>query len=147
MTKQEAYEFLINKKLYTNGNNEQILDKLNFVGFTYSVPHGRKYFLTPPFFFIHENNTITHSSDVQFFKKHEYEEISELDVLNIKINPSYRPFKDSDECFKEMSKHTLFGWVKDAGEYADLNKYLLITQITNGGVFSNGLVTNFSNSI
>lgn len=27
------------------------------------------------------------------------------------INSSYRPFKDSNECFEEMSKHTPFGWV------------------------------------
>lgn len=142
MTKREAFKFLIDKKLYTNGNNEQILDKLFSVGFTYAMPHSGKYYLNPPFFFIHTDNTITYSSDVQFFKKHEYEEISELDILNININ-SYRPFKNSEECFKEMSKHTPVGWVKDAGKYADLNMYTLFTHITDEGLFSNGIVTNF----
>lgn len=65
------------------------------------MPHSEKYYLKAPFFFIHADNTITNSSDVQFFKKHEYEEISEFDVSNMDINSSYRPFKDSNECFED----------------------------------------------
>ena len=30
----------------------------------------------------------------------------------IKPEPTYRPFKDAEECFKEMLKHKPFGWVK-----------------------------------
>lgn len=141
MTKKEAFKFLINKKLYTNGNNEQILDKLFSVGFTYAMPYSKEYYLKAPFFFIRADNTITHSSDVQFFKKHEYEEISEFDVLNIEINSNYRPFKDSEECFKEMSKHTMFGWVKEAEECP--NEYTLVTQITSEGLISSGLFISF----
>lgn len=31
----------------------------------------------------------------------------------IKPEPKYRPFKDAEECWAEMSKHSPFGWVKD----------------------------------
>lgn len=30
----------------------------------------------------------------------------------IKPEPTYRPFKDKEECWKEMQKHKPFGWVK-----------------------------------
>ena len=30
----------------------------------------------------------------------------------IKSEPTYRPFKDSEECWAEMQKHHPFGWVK-----------------------------------
>ena len=30
----------------------------------------------------------------------------------IKPKPTYRPFKDAEECWKEMEKHKPFGWVK-----------------------------------
>ena len=32
--------------------------------------------------------------------------------FRIKPEPTYRPFKDSDECWQEMLKHQPFGWVK-----------------------------------
>ena len=31
----------------------------------------------------------------------------------IKKEPTYRPFKDKEECWAEMKKHQPFGWVKD----------------------------------
>lgn len=30
----------------------------------------------------------------------------------VKPKPTYRPFKDKEECWKEMNKHHPFGWVK-----------------------------------
>ena len=30
----------------------------------------------------------------------------------IKPDPTYRPFKDAEECWKEMQKHHPIGWVK-----------------------------------
>lgn len=32
--------------------------------------------------------------------------------IRIKPEPTYRPFKNADECWKEMQKHQPFGWVK-----------------------------------
>lgn len=51
-----------------------------------------------------------------------------LDVINpnfdmspscyrIKPEPKYRPFKNAEECRKEMQKHQPFGWVKVQGQY------------------------------
>lgn len=31
----------------------------------------------------------------------------------IKPEPKYRPFKDAEECWKEMQKHHPFGWIKN----------------------------------
>ena len=31
----------------------------------------------------------------------------------IKPEPTYRPFKDKEECWAEMQKHQPFGWVKE----------------------------------
>ena len=33
--------------------------------------------------------------------------------FRIKQEPTYRPFKDAEECWLEMQKHQPFGWVKD----------------------------------
>ena len=32
------------------------------------------------------------------------------------IKPKYRPFKNAEECWKEMLKHQPFGWVKEKGD-------------------------------
>lgn len=42
----------------------------------------------------------------------------------IKPEPTYRPFKTDEECWKEMQKHKPFGWVKDKDD-----KYL-ITEVS-----------------
>lgn len=40
------------------------------------------------------------------------------DEIRIKPEATYRPFKNSEECWNEMQKHQPFGWVKDKdGEY------------------------------
>lgn len=33
--------------------------------------------------------------------------------FRIKPEPTYRPFKDAEECWNEMLKHQPFAWVKD----------------------------------
>lgn len=39
----------------------------------------------------------------------------EPNIFRIKPEPSYRPFKDAEECWNEMLKHQPFGWVKLKG--------------------------------
>lgn len=34
-------------------------------------------------------------------------------MYRIKPEPKYRPFANAEECLKEMSKHTPFGWLKE----------------------------------
>ena len=43
----------------------------------------------------------------------------------IKPEPKYRPFKDAEECWKEMQKHQPFAWVKE--KHSD--RYSLITEV------------------
>ena len=57
----------------------------------------------------------------------------------------YRPFKDAEECFKEMKKHKPYGWVKDA------SKMYNITIIKDDGIIVNtsiyGSLYNFESSL
>ena len=47
----------------------------------------------------------------------------------IKPETTYRPFKDAEECWKEMLKHKPFGWLKS--EEATEDVYFTITGLTN----------------
>lgn len=38
--------------------------------------------------------------------------ISHPELFRIKPETKYRPFKDEEECWQEMTKHQPFGWVK-----------------------------------
>ena len=44
--------------------------------------------------------------------------IFKLDLCEyrIKPEPNCRPFKNTEECWKEMQKHQPFGWVKEKGD-------------------------------
>lgn len=59
-------------------------------------------------------------------------------VYRIKPEPKYRPFRDAEECLKEMSKHTPFGWLKEI-------KRDIWTQISN--VHNEGIETVNSGSV
>ena len=47
----------------------------------------------------------------------------------IKPETTYRPFKDAEECWKEMLKHNPFGWLKRQEATEDV--YFTITGLTN----------------
>lgn len=38
-------------------------------------------------------------------------------ICRIKPKPTYRPFKNTEECWNEMQKHQPFGWLKMQGQY------------------------------
>ena len=43
----------------------------------------------------------------------DFEDLAESNVAyRIKPEPKYRPFKNAEECWAEMLKHTPFGWVE-----------------------------------
>jgi hypothetical protein len=48
-------------------------------------------------------NDWTEMKEIEFWKNTEY---------RIKPEPTYRPFKDAEECWNEMQKHQSIGWVK-----------------------------------
>ena len=66
-------------------------------------------------------NDWTEMKEIEFWNNIEY---------RIKPEPKYRPFKNADECWTEMLKHQLFGWVKDK----DNNKFLI------SGIYSDGSI-------
>ena len=46
----------------------------------------------------------------------------------IKPEPTYRPFNDAEECWKEMQKHHPFGWIKPKGDDT-ISKFMLIDSL------------------
>lgn len=52
----------------------------------------------------------------------------------IKPRPKYRPFKNADECWKEMQKHNPFGWIK----VKNSNCYKFLAAVQNIGIYSVG---------
>ena len=48
-------------------------------------------------------NDWTEMKEIEFWNNTEY---------RVKPEPKYHPFKDAEECWKEMLKHKPFGWVK-----------------------------------
>ena len=48
-------------------------------------------------------NEWTEMKEIEFWNNTEY---------RVKPEPTYRPFKNGEECWQEMQKHKPFGWVK-----------------------------------
>jgi len=44
-------------------------------------------------------------------------ELNEGMEFRVKPEPTYRPFANAEECWKEMQKHQPFGWMKVQGQY------------------------------
>ena len=122
MTREEIKEFLDNTKVYVNGKSKEIQEKLFSFGYTWNWDNRVK-FTKEPFLFISGTGGITHSNDMALFKKYEYREITAEEILALEVTePSYRPFKNQEECWNEMLKHEPFGWVKriDTGYFANI---------------------------
>ena len=50
----------------------------------------------------------------------------------IKSEQKYRPFKNAEECWKEMQKHEPFGWIKSKDD-STINKFMFIDSLQNNG--------------
>ena len=61
-------------------------------------------------------NDWTEMKEIGFWNNIEY---------RIKPEPTYRPFKNGEECWQEMQKHQPFAWVKE--KHSD--RYNLITEV------------------
>lgn len=60
----------------------------------------------------------------------------------IKQKPKYRPFKDVNECWQEMLKHTPFGWIKCMDKTVP-SKCINIASIKNEGIVINSVDFTF----
>ena len=133
MTREEIKKFLDNTKVYVNGKSIEIQEKLFSFGYKWYCDKDYKVQLTEkPFLFISDENTIKHGKNIKFFKMHEYREITAEEILSLEVTePSYRPFKNKDECWNEMQKHRPFGWLYDKAN----NSYNLRINISDNSYF------------
>ena len=65
------------------------------------------------------------------------------DKYRIKPEQKYRPFKNQEECWKEMQKHQPFGWVKEKVS----EMLYLINGISNMGIAIMEDITSFEEAI
>ena len=52
------------------------------------------------------------------------------ELYRIKPEPTYRPFKNAEECWEEMQKHQPFGWIKSKDD-STINKFMFIDSLQN----------------
>ena len=114
MTLKEIRKILDNTKVYVNGKSKEIQEKLFSFGYDWiPINHRVVQHIEQPFLFIHKEGYITKANSMCTFTEHENREIIADEILSLEITePSYRPFKSQDECWKEMLKHQPFGWLK-----------------------------------
>ena len=123
MTQKEIDKFLDNTKVYVNGKSKEIQEKLFYLGYLWNDGSSMVDNVDKPFLFIDDYKTIRHSDDMVCFTNHNYREITADEILTLELTePSYRPFKDVEECWQEMLKHEPFGWLKskESGTYANI---------------------------
>lgn len=120
MTQKEIDKFLANTKVYVNGKSKEIQEKLFSLGYSWNTDStGTDVCHTEaPFLFIYEDTSITMSSDMDLFYSHENSEITAEEILSLEITePTYRPFKNKEECWNTMLNHEPFGWLKSIHAY------------------------------
>lgn len=123
MTQKEIRKFLDNTKVYVNGKSKEIQEKLFSFGYKWSNGPTEVQCTEKPFLFIYDNGYISYTSDMSYFVMHQNREITADEILSLELTePSCRPFKDKEECWKEMLKHEPFGWLKSkiSGNFAHL---------------------------
>ena len=123
MTQKEIDKFLANTKVYVNGKSKEIQEKLFYLGYLWNDGSSMVDNVDKPFLFIYDYKTIRHSDDMVCFTNYNYREITADEILALELTePSYRPFKDVEECWQEMLKHEPFGWLKskESGTYANI---------------------------
>lgn len=49
-----------------------------------------------------------------------FDDVSYAFRYRIKPEPTYRPFRNTEECWAEMQKHSPFGWVKNSYGYFEI---------------------------
>ena len=133
MTKEEIKMLLNDTKVYVNGKSKEVQEKLFSFGYEWSRGGNPKEVrcIESPFLFIFKSGYIRCGQYMCFFKEHENKEISAEEILSLKVTePSYRPFKNKDECWHEMQKHQPFGWLyhKEDNSYSPLR--ICISDIT-----------------
>ena len=114
MKKEEIKKFLSETKVYVNGKSKEIQEKLFSLGCGWTGGddiHGITY-TSKPFLYIDDELNLTCGIDMTHFTKHRNREITAEEILSLDP-PTYRPFKNKEECWNEMIKHQPIGWIKN----------------------------------
>lgn len=61
----------------------------------------------------------------------------------IKPDPTYRPFKNAEECWNEMQKHQPFGWIKSKND-STINKSMFIDSLRKDEVSISNVDFNYN---
>ena len=69
-----------------------------------------------------EGKTIQYKSQEGWNDLDKFISLNDISKYRIKPEPMYRPFKNQEECWNEMHKHSDFGWIKGnvTGEYKQI---------------------------
>lgn len=106
MTQKEIDNFLADTKVYVNGKSREIQEKLFSLGFEWFTGKNQVANTDKPFLYIDGSKHIAYGTDMENFIKNRFLEITADDILSLELTePTYRPFKDKDECWNEMLKH------------------------------------------
>lgn len=130
MTRKEIREILNNTKVYVNGKSKDIQKKLFSFGYKWGDNSTEIRFMNEPFLYI-RSSLFYHGNNMIDFMDDERKEITANEILSLEVTkPSYRPFKNKDECWHEMQKHSPFGWLyhKDDNSYTPLR--ICISDVT-----------------
>lgn len=137
MTREQAIEFLRFTKVYVKDKSKEIQQKAFELGFRWLYSRDNDGLalehLDAPFI-LFAGKVMHPCCDVERFNYDDSKEITAEEILAITIEdepkPTYRPFKNADECWNEMQKHEPFGWVKSDLPNGTYN-YALLTFFDN----------------
>ena len=94
MTKEEARKSLFNTKVYVDGKNKEIQEKLFELGFKWDNDEKVEY-TDKPFLYLEKYGSISHGNDMEFFKNEKSREVSAAYILNLKWDEEYPNFYPS----------------------------------------------------
>lgn len=113
MTQKEIEKFLTNTKVYVNGKSKEIQEKLFSLGYTWFPDKVKVEFADKPFLYIFNSKILHYGGNMEDFSDSKNKEITAGQILALELTePTYRPFKNIEECLQEMLKHQPFGWLK-----------------------------------
>lgn len=114
MTIDEARDSLRNTKIYVEGRSREIQKKLFALGINWENPSDTPRNCEYPYLYIEDTPKgifIRCGWNENIFREiEEFKRVYALDILTLKYA---RPFKDMEEVFRELQKHSPIGWIKD----------------------------------
>ena len=130
MTQEEIRNFLTEKKIFVKDKNKEIQLKLFELGFKwYDYPTQELKHFNKPFLFIDKLQKLSYGKHTDFFYKHNYEEISTEDILNIEIEHLSKtweefcknnPINDGEVALNSCS--VIFPLIAHRTRYTDIDK-------------------------